>query len=400
LGFQPPAAIVVSAPAEVGLSQDRLARVDSLLDSLAERREVAGGVALIARHGRVAYFRSFGVMDLESGRPVPPDAIFRVASMTKPIVSVAAMVLYEEGAVQLDDPVSRYLPEVAAMQAPSGPAARQMTIQDLLRHTSGIPYGRDLSAIHKRYVAARLDSAASLQEMVAQMAALPLLFPPGSRWEYGYSTDVLGRVIEVVSQQPLDVFLRERVLEPLGMMDTDFFVPAVKHDRFMTLYAASAGGGLRATDNPSDGAWSRKPGLLSGGAGLVSTAPDYWRFSQMLLNGGALAGVRILSPTTVRLMTVNQVPPAALPISLPKPESAWMVSGTGFGLGFRVVMDPAEARIPASVGSYGWFGSHDTFFLVDPTEDLVGIFLAQFTGPPAYPGVRTFQNLLFQAIEH
>ncbi len=386
------------SPEELGLSAERLGRIDSLLGRLVTRQELSGGVALLARHGSVAYCKPFGVMDLESKRPVPANGIFRMASMTKPVVSVAAMILHEEGAIQLDDPVSQYIPEIGGMRPLSGRVARPMTIQDLLRHTSGIPYGGDRSPVHRRYDAAKVEESSSLQDAVERIAALPLLFTPGSSWEYGYSTDVLGRVIEIVSEMPLDVYLRRRLFEPLGMVDTDFFVPAEKQDRFLTLYVAGDSDRLKAMDAPVNGMWSRKPRLLSGGGGLVSTAPDYWRFAQMLLNGGELDGVRILSPATVRLMTVNHVPQSALPVSLGNPASEWMLDGAGFGLGFRVVMHPAEARIPASTGSYGWFGVFDTFFLVDPSQELIGIFLAQHAPPPLYPGVRQFQNLMFQAV--
>jgi CubicO group peptidase (beta-lactamase class C family) len=403
-------AVSVTEPGDVGLSPERLQRINVMVRRHVDEHSIAGAVVLLARHGKVVYFEPFGVMDVTTKSPMRRDAIFRLASMSKPIVSVAAMILYEEGKFQLDDPVSKFIPELKGLQVfhEGGREAwtapdREMTIQDLFRHTSGFIYGSTLpkTSLNKMYAEAKIgDSSSTLQDMIRKLHDLPLSSSPGEKWEYGRSTDVLGYLVGVLSGKPLDVFLRERIFIPLRMTDTDFFVPSEKQARFTSLHALSDKGTLVVTDSPIAGEWSRKPTFLEPGGGLVSTASDYFRFAQMLLNRGELDGVRLLSPTTVDLMTTNHLPVRTMPISYGDAKADWMINGCGFGLGFRILLDPVTAGFAASVGSFGWFGFFDTFFLIDPKLDLIGIFLAQFTPPPLYPAVREFQTLMFQTVVH
>ncbi|MCX5643355.1 MAG: serine hydrolase [Phycisphaerae bacterium] len=256
-----------------------------------------------------------------------------------------------------------------------------------------------VTSADRMYAEAKLDdSSGTLQDMIRKLHDLPLCFSPGEKWQYGWSVDVLGYLVEVLSGQPLEVFLREHIFTPLRMTDTDFFVLPEKQARFASAHARSKQGTLIVTDTPTASKWSQKPTFLEGGGGLVSTASDYFRFSQMLLNRGELDGVRLLSPTTVDFMTVNHLPGRTMPIMWGSADWDWMLTGWGFGLGFRVLLDPVAAGTTASRGSFGWFGVYDTFFLVDPKQDLVGIFLAQVTPPPVYPAAREFQTLMLQAI--
>lgn len=410
LPLQDPSPISVAPSADQGVAPDRLQRISTMVQQQIDRHAIPGAVVLLARHGKAIYFEKFGVMDVTTNRPMRRDAIFRIASMSKPIVSVAAMMLYEEGRFQLDDPVSKFIPELKSLhvyqeggrETWTAPG-REMTIQDLLRHTSGLSYGNNppQNAFDKLYAEANLnDGSSTLQDMIRKLRDLPLHFSPGEKWEYGRSTDVLGYLVGILAGKPLEVYLRERIFAPLRMMDTDFFVPSEKQDRLTSLHALSDKGTLTVTDTPTAGKWSRKPTFLEPGGGLVSTAADYFRFTQMLLNMGELDGVRLLSPTTVDLMTVNHIPARAMPIMWGKNQIEWMLNGCGFGLGFRVLIDPVAAGSAASAGSFGWFGMYDTFFLVDPKLEIIGIFLAQQTPPPIYLGVREFQTLMFQSVVH
>lgn len=391
-------------PEEVGLSSERLQSVGEMIQQHVAEHKLPGAVVLIARRGKVAYFESFGVMDVNTKVPLRTNAIFRIASMSKLPVSVAAMMLWEEGRFQLDDSVSKFIPEFKGLKVfkPGGREAwvdpkREMTIRDLLTHTSGISHTPDgPQELVDLYKAAKLiDRRGTLHDLITRLRDLPLLFSPGDRWEYGRSTDVLGYLIEVISGKPLDVFLKERIFDPLAMSDTGFFVPQESQARFSSLHKRSDQGPLVVTSTAEA---KRKPTFLEPGAGLRSTATDYFRFTQMLLNKGELDGVRLLSSKTVDLMTVNHVPPPALPLPSDGPDWDWMVKGCGFGLGFRVIVDAGAAEPTASPGSYGWFGGWDTFVLADPKEQLVGIFLAQVLVPPPYPGVREFQSLMYQSI--
>jgi CubicO group peptidase (beta-lactamase class C family) len=334
------------------------------------------------RHGRVAYLQPFGKLDVERNVPMRADAIFRIASQTKALVSVAVMMLQEEGALSIGEPVSRYLPEFArttvAVSREGGgydvvPARRGITIRDLLTHTAGVGYGEGIArdqwraaGIQGWYFAHRSEPVGAT---VARMAALPFDAQPGERFVYGYSTDILGALIERVAGKPLDVVLRERILEPLRMHDTHFYLPPSKRDRLATVYSVRADGIERAPDAgtmQSQGAYVEGPRTsLSGGAGLLSTAQDYARFLQMLLNGGELDGVRLLSPSTVALMTTDHL------------GDRYTAAGVGFGLGFSVVRDVGARGTPGSVGEFGWGGAYHSTYWVDPHEQLVVVYMTQ-----------------------
>lgn len=389
-------AIVITAPAwsqglpatspeAVGLSAERLERIAAAVQREIDHQRIAGAVTLVARKGRVAWLKAQGALDREAGKPMRPDAIFRICSMTKPITSLAAMLLYEEGRFLLEDPVSKYLPEFrnprVLVKPPSGqpytiPAGREITIKNLLTHTSGLVYhwNPDLGS---RYAEAKvahglLQYDGTIGDSVQALAAQPLLFQPGEKFEYSLSIDVLGRLIEVVSGKTLDQFLRERVFEPLRMNDTHFFLPEDKVPRLATAYTWYEGKGLnRFPDQPiaegsfvysADYPYRGPKKLYAGGAGLCSTAGDYARFCQMMLNGGKLDGARLVSRKTVELMTHDQLGKVS-------PEQ-------GFGLGFGVSgKRPLEEL--GSPGTYSWGGFFYTAFFIDPKEEMIGIFMAQ-----------------------
>ncbi len=372
-----------ATPEEVGLSSDGLARLSSVLQGYIDDERLVGAVALVARRGKVAYFEAFGERDREAGSEMRKDSIFRIASQTKALVSVAIMQLQEEGRLLISDPVGKYLPAFAkttvAVERESGgydvvPADRAITIRDLLSHTSGISYGSGPAA--ERWREAKIqgwyfaDRAEPVAATVSRMAALPFDAQPGERWIYGYSTDILGAVVESASGTTLDLFLEERILAPLGMEDSHFYLPEEKKERLTVVYSASSGGLERAPDPGGmvgQGAYLEGPRQsFSGGAGLLSTAEDYARFLQMLLDGGSLGGVRVLTAPTVRLMTVNHV----------GDRFAWG-RGTGFGLGFSVVEDLVQRGSPGSVGEFGWGGAYHSTYWVDPAEELVVVYLTQ-----------------------
>jgi CubicO group peptidase (beta-lactamase class C family) len=386
------------APEDIGLSTAGLNRLSSVLRSEVERKRVPGAVALIARRGQIGYFESFGERDPASGAPMAKDSIFRIYSMTKPIVSVAAMMLWEEGRFLLNDPVAKYLPDlkelkVAVVQGAQiverVPAERLITIQDLLRHTSGLTYEfRGSGPVHKMYTAARIYSRdQSNADQVAALGKLPLLNQPGTKWEYSRSTDIVGRLIEVLSGVSLGEFLQNRLLAPLGMVDTAFHVPAQHHARLAEAFAQDPDSGgtvqlVKVRDAPK---------FESGGGGLVSTAADYARFLQMLLNRGRLDGVRFLSRKTIELMTADHLGPITGAPDL-------LLPGYGFGLGFAVRLVPGIAHVPGSVGQYFWGGLAGTTFWVDPAEELFAIMLIQAPGQRDY--YRTlFRDLVYAAFD-
>jgi CubicO group peptidase (beta-lactamase class C family) len=391
-----------SHPQQAGLSSERLARLSTTLQDYVNQRRLAGSVTLVARHGKVAYLEAFGERDREAQAPMQVDTIFRIASQTKAIVSTAVMVLQEEGRLLLSDPVGRYLPEflettVAVPRASAGydvvEAARPITIRDLLTHTSGIGYGTGVAVdawneadIQGWYFAHRNEPIA---QTVARMAALPADAQPGARWIYGYSTDILGVVVERVSGQPLDTFLRERILDPLEMRDTHFYLPESKRDRLATVYSMRRERLVRAPDageSRSQGAYVDGPRKsLSGGAGLLSTANDYARFLQMLLNGGELDGRRILSRKTVELMTQNHV-------------GDLRGDGQGFGLGFSVVQDLGARGTPGSTGEFGWGGAYHSTYWVDPAEQLIVVHLTQLIPSAGVDDHGKVRALVYQAI--
>ena len=387
----------LAAPEEIGLSSVRLARLGAVMRGEIERGRVPGAVALVARRGRLGFFESFGQRDAAGGAPMTKDAIFRIYSMTKPITSVAAMMLWEEGRFLLSDPVAQYLPDLADLQVAvvrgaeidRVPVERAITIQDLLRHTSGLTYEfRGTGPVHKMYQSARVSSLAqSNADQVATLGKIPLLHQPGTRWEYGRSTDVVGRLVEVLAGQPLSAFFEQQILAPLGMVDTAFHVPQRHHSRLAEAFARDPGSGaaVQLLDVRTP------PKFESGGGGMVSTASDYARFLQMLLDGGTLDGRRLLSRKTIELMTADHLGPITGAPDL-------LLPGHGFGLGFAVRLHAGIAAVPGSVGQYFWGGLAGTTFWVDPAEQMFALLLIQAPGQRDY--YRTlFRDLVYAAIE-
>ena len=387
-------------PEKEGMSSERLGRITTVMQEYIDEEKLPGMITMVARHGRIVHSETCGIMDAD--KPMQPDAIFRIASMTKPVTSVAAMILYEEGYFGLDDPVADYIPEFRDLKVYSSididgvhtvDPVRPMTIRDLLTHTSGLSgVGAD-SPVDSMYAAADL-SGGTLKDMVQKLSGIPLLYQPGTTWNYSRSTDVLGYLIEVVSGKPLDQFLRERIFIPLGMEDTDFHVPVGKLDRVGAVYAPDSAG-VKIIMRPDTNSVSVAVKFLSGNGGLYSTATDYMIFSQMLLNRGKFNGVRILESKTVELMTSDQVSG----VKMPDDEFFGpLMSGMGFGFGFAILEDNVKAGITGSEGSYWWSGSGNTYFYIDPHEELVMILMAQFVPNFHYPVFRQMRVLGYEAI--
>lgn len=417
-------------PLAVGLCPKRLERVSIWLDDQVRDERLAGASVLIGRRGQTAYFGQAGTAEIGSGRDFQRDTIVRLYSMTKPVTSVAAMMLYEAGCFHLDDPIAKYLPEFSEPRVWKGghasiestvPVDGPITVRQIFTHTSGLTYGfMRVNAVDARYRELGIEApgaASNLEELVGQIAQVPLLCQPGSEWNYSVSTDVLGRLVEVWSGQTLDEFFASEIFGPLGMVDTGFSVDAASVDRFSALYAPPTGGllggvantdldpglskptGLVLQEGSADSRFLRQPGPLSGGGGLVGTIDDYGRFCQMLLFGGALDGVRLLSPKTVTYMRQNQLPDGRDMAAMGQPvwsESAY--DGIGFGLGFAVVIDPVKAHIVASTGEHHWGGAASTFFWLDPVEDLYTVFLTQLIPSSTYPIRRELRTRVNQAI--
>ena len=385
-----------ATPESVGLSSARLGRVTDALQAHVDAGHIAGVVGAVVRHGRLVYMEALGQANIEAARPMPEDAIFRLYSMTRSITSLAAMILWEEGAFQLDDPVSRYLPQFgdqrvfADARSPSMDRTQSrrgdITVEHLFLHTSGM--GSRSSSIY-RAEGVRSRSI-SLREMVDNAARTPLFEDPGTNWRYGISTTILGRLVEVWSGMPLEDFLQRRVFEPLGMTDTGFWVEPERADRLATVYRPSPEGELRP-HQIEDVPFTEQPLLIEGGVGLVASTMDFLRFSQMFLNGGELDGRRLLRPGTVAMMTVNRVPDALLPLN---PRSL----GRGWGLGFSIVIDAREFSYPMNDGESWWDGSAGTRFWIDPVEDMVTIVMAQLS-PARGEGFREdFKTGVYEAI--
>ncbi len=391
-------------PEAVGLSSARLQRLTDTLHGYVDADRLAGVVLLIARRGQVVYFEAVGKRDLETSAPMTRDAIFRIASQSKAVVSVAAMTLMEEGRLLLSDPVGRYLPEFleTSVAGPDGDggysvvdATRPITIRDLLTHTSGVSYGQgpaedrwQKGGFQGWYFADRHEP---IRDSVARIATLPFDAQPGTAWVYGYSTDILGALVEVVSQRPLDAFLEERVLAPLGMRDTHFYLPEAKRDRLSVVYSVTPAGTLTRAPDPGhmvgQGAYVEGPRQsFSAGAGLLSTARDYARFLQMLLNGGVLDGTRVLSRKSVELMTTDHL------------DGVTFSAGQGFGLGFSVVKDLGARGVPGSVGEFGWGGAYHSTYWVDPAEELVVAYMTQLIPAGGVDDHGKLRALIYQAI--
>ena len=397
----------IVSPESVGFSSKRLSRVNRFMQSYIDKGKLASGLTMLARRDKVFHFQPYGVLDLESGVPVDRDTIFRFYSMTKPITSVAVMMLYEEGHFSLDDTVGKFIPELASMKVFDGMGEtgmrfveqeRPITIRHLLTHTAGLSYGfHQDSPVETMYRAADVTNPDSnLQEMAEKLGSLPLINQPGTKWRYSVATDVLGYFVQVVSGQPFDEFLRERILTPLGMPDTSFFAPEEKLHRVATVYTAR-NGGIAPANDVLVGRFTRPHTLFSGGGGLVSTASDYMRFCQMLLNGGVLGDARLLAPKTVEMMRSNHLTDDMRPFAVGQ-SNASDTKGCGFGLGFRVVMDIAQHGIIGSNGIYSWGGAASTVFWIDPQEELIAILLTQFMPSLYYPLRREFQIATYQAM--
>jgi CubicO group peptidase (beta-lactamase class C family) len=390
-------------PEDVGVSSERLQRLKGALDGYVSAGLLPGGVALVAREGRVVLHHAFGQRDREARDAMAPDDLFRIASQTKALVSLAILMLQEDGKLLIGDPVSKYLPAfarttVAVPRSGGGydvvDAKRPITLRDLLTHTAGIGYGTgvakdrwEAAGITGWYFAHRDEP---VRATVDRMASLPMDAQPGEKYVYGYNTDILGAVVEAVSGLTLDAFLRSQVFEPLGMRDTHFYVPRDKAGRLVTVYSVAPGGLVRAPDGAgmqAQGQYVDGPRVsFSGGAGVISTAADYARFLQMLLNGGTLDGARLLAPSSVALMTTDHV------------GTVYGVPGMGFGLGFSVVEDVGARGTPGSVGEYGWGGAYHSTYWVDPAEKLVVVYLTQVIPATGLDDFGKLRALVYQAL--
>ena len=399
-------------PESVGMSSERLERLTSTLEGYVSDERIAGAVAIVARKGKIAYLEAVGMRDRESNSPMELDSIFRIASQTKALTSTCIMILQERGQLLISDPLAKYMPEFAngtvAIDNGRGgydvvAARRAITIRDLLTHTSGISYGNGLAVDEWReadvvgWYFAKRD--VPIRETIRRMGGLPASAQPGESWVYGYNTDILGALVEVVSGQPFDVFLQNEILDPLGMNDTHFYLPEEKTDRLVTVYSSTADGGIELAPTPGymqdrgifgtvgQGQYIDGPRTsFSGGAGLLSTARDYATFLQMMLNGGEFNGARILSPNTVKLMTVNHLGEVSF-----RP-------GQGFGLGFSVVTDLGARGAPGSVGEFGWAGAYHSTYWADPEEELAAVYLTQLIPAINVDDNVKFRALLYQAI--
>jgi CubicO group peptidase (beta-lactamase class C family) len=414
----------VASPESSGMSKAALQRVDAhLKDRYIDAGRFPGTQLIVYRRGKVVHSSVQGNADLERKVPVKDDTIFRIYSMTKPITTVAFMMLVEEGRVAIDEPVHKYIPEwknlgvFVAGTAPTfltKPPSRPMLIVDLLRHTSGLTYGfQQRSNVDAAYREARIgevEKAGTLETMIEALAKLPLEFSPGEAWNYSVATDVIGYLIGKISGMPFERFLKERIFQPLGMADTDFYVPPEKAHRLaacysadpqggMTFHAAQRRDGLTLQDDPATSSFLSPPSLISGGGGLCSTASDYLTFCRALLNGGELGGVRLIGPKTLKLMTSNHLPGGCdLPGMSRSLFSEATYHGIGFGLGFSVTMDPAKTLIPGSPGEYSWGGAATTSFWIDPAEELITIFMTQVLPSSAYPLRRELRTMVYAAI--
>lgn len=396
LGIPLPASaqgLTLAEPESLGMSSERLERLTAAMQRYIDNDMVAGMVTLVARKGKVVHLRAQGQRWKEAGDPMDTDDIFVIMSMTKPIVSTALMMLFEEGYFLLDDPITRYLPELAGkevLRETEGaverlPAARPITFRHVLTHTAGVDPDRELLTEVER---ALLPRRATLEETLLARAPLPLAFHPGDEWRYGSSTDYVALLVERISEQRLDRFLQERIFDPLGMADTHYNVPESKTDRVAAVYSPT---GPDNTIELRSAPGEREPTTYFGGvAGLSSTAADYFRFSQMILNGGELDGVRLLSPTTVNLMITNHV--GDLPITVRGSD------GYGFGLSFSMITDPATSREALTPGSFGWLGAWNTLFWIDPTEETILLLLTQLTSSGHLNMRRDFPSLVAQSI--
>ena len=399
-----------------GFSPARLTRLDTFLDEkYVATRRLPGTLTMVARGGEIAHLGITGMADVERGVPLAADTIFRIYSMTKPLTSMALMMLVEEGKIALDDPVHRYIPawkNLAVFEAGTHrtgfrtrPCTRPMQVVDLLRHTSGLTYGFQLRTnVDAGYRAARIgeiEKAGTLDDMIASLAALPLEFSPGDAWNYSVATDVCGYLVQVVAGEPFEAFLKRRIIDPLGMIDTGFHVREGQGHRFAACYQPTRDGTIELQDDPATSSYLAPPSFVSGGGGLVSTASDYMKFAQACLDGGrTVAGERLISRKTLDLMTANHLPGgksmAEMSVSMFS-EAAY--AGVGFGLGFAMTGDAASTLMPGSDGDYFWGGAASTFFWVDPAEDLACVFMTQLIPSSTYPVRREVRTMVYAALD-
>jgi CubicO group peptidase (beta-lactamase class C family) len=406
-------ALVPGKPESVGFSSERLARLHTAIQQeIEQKKTMAGAVTLLARHDKIVDLRAYGKKDLASSAPMTTDTIFRVFSMTKPVTGVAMMILYEEGKWRPGDPISQYIPEFAHLKVFKGVDANGKmlvedplhlpTMQELMTHTAGFTYGVfGDGPVDKAYQAAGVMSSKNLQDMIDKLANIPLLYQPGTKWVYSVSMDVQGYIIEKLSGQSLPDFMYDHIFAPLKMKDTGFYVPEDKRNRFATLYGEDSSGSLLAmtpTASLGLGDYKSQPTMPSGGGGMVSTAEDYARFAQMLLNGGELDGVRILSPSTVHLMTSNHLAPSLMTGEFfIGPET--IRPGMGWGYDCSVFTDPPLANEIVGKGTFFWLGAADTWFWVDPTNDLIFVGMTQHMIGPKQPNVEQISRpTVYQAL--
>jgi CubicO group peptidase (beta-lactamase class C family) len=399
----------------LGFSPARLARIDRFLDEkYVKPGRLPGTLTMVARHGDIAHLGLTGLADVERGVPLAEDTIFRIYSMTKPVTSVALMMLVEEGRIALDEPVHHYIPEwknlgvFAAGTHKLGfqttPVKRPMQVVDLLRHTAGLTYGFQLRTnvdeAYRREKIGEIEKAGTLADMIAALAKIPLEFSPGDAWNYSVATDVCGWLVQVVSGQTFEDFLQDRLFTPLGMVDTGFHVRAGQGHRLASCYQPNRTGGMDLQDDCQTSSFLAPPSFISGGGGLVSTAGDYMKFAQMLLNGGTANGHRYLSRKTLDLMTANHLPGGNSLSGLSRSlfsEAAY--DGVGFGLGFATTLQSSRTLMPGSDGDYFWGGAASTFFWVDPQEDLIGLFMTQLMPSSTYPVRREVRTMVYAALD-
>lgn len=409
--------LTVVKPETVGFSSQRLERLHALIQQSVDQKQIAGAVTILARHGKIVDYRAYGQRDLASGTPMTKDVIFRDFSMTKPVTGVAMMILYEQGKWLPSDPIAKFIPEFAHLKVFNGLDAagkpilvdpdHAPTMRELMTHTAGFTYGVfGNTAVDAMYRDQHVLSSHNLQEMIDKLAKIPLLYQPGTRWVYSASMDIEGYIVEKLSGRPLPVFMSDNIFKPLGMKDAGFYVPEEKRPRFATLYRAGSqgelisdatGGGLAKGGGVSED-YAVEPTMPSGGGGLVSTAEDYYRFAQMLDNGGELIGARILAPATVKLMSSNHVPASLLTGEY---SIVFQVLRPGFGYGYNcaVVFDPLEANLPEGKGTFFWDGAAGTWFWIDPTNDVVFVGMIQRMLGPTSPNLEyQSRSVIYQAL--
>jgi CubicO group peptidase (beta-lactamase class C family) len=391
----------------LGFSSERLDRLHAAMQREVDQKELAGVVTLLARHGQVVEERTYGKKDIATAAPMTADTIFRIFSMTKPVTGVAMMILYEEGKWRPSDPISKFIPEFAQLKVFKGldqsgkmileDPIHPPTMRELMSHTAGFTYGIfGHTPVDKMYQDEHVLQSQSLQVMIGKLAKIPLLYQPGNRWEYSVSMDIQGYIVEKLSGRPLPDFMQEHIFGPLKMRDTGFYVPKEKWDRFATFYGGDEKGAMVASS--PDGRFATPPTMPSGGGGLVSTAQDYMRFSQMLLNRGELDGERILSPASVALMTANHLAPRLMTGEFSiGPET--IRPGMGYGYDCAVFTDPLEADEVVGKGTFFWLGAADTWFWIDPTNDLIFVGMTQRMMGPGQPDVEQLSRpLVYQAL--